>query len=923
MSAAGVDAARAASLVDHVLKEKAALKAAGQATNLEGELARSLQNSAEQERLGLLREKRNAALTILKRRQLEENTARLQEEGLSFERALTTQIWGDKSRVAGARDSAARTIDALRRKWRGDLARELDAVPGLGELLRKDADFDRAVRREMIEPGSTGDATARQTAAILGKSLEDIRLALNDAGANIGKLDNYAPQNHDGAKLRKAGQGEWVARMLRDLDWDRTMPGLEAGRRAEVLGDLWTTIITGQRPQVRETTNNPFRTPRNLATAFEHERTLHFKDAQTAAAYHAEFGSGTVLDALMSRMDRGSRRAGLMDVFGPNPESMLQSLHDNERVRLRNMTPDEMRALAAGKTAKKLEALETRIAEARAAEGQGAPGGATRPQGAGETALSPSSADAGVSSLITEWDNLVESLRAERVAAVGRFDVGERKGNIGKALGALLNEAGGSESLSGARIAHVMRQVRNVHSLSSLGSAALAAIGDIHTKAMWFRHGGENVFESLFHAFNMHFEGLQTPEKIELGRALGFYANTFLREFHARFTEGDAAPGWLANNVQNLFKLSGLDAWTEANRAACGFYLSNRLADNAGKEFGQLDRHYAATLKRAGLEGRWDLIRQLAATEADGHSYILPESARKLTDAQLEGHLPENLRESKRPSGPEAGEHFDAARQRAFDRLRKDLELDVLGYIQDEVGYAVIEPDFKTHATMTQGFKAGTAMGELVRAGMQFKSFPLGHVQRILAEQRWLRAADSGSVTEHAGGLFFAAVTCAAMGYLSITARDLSRGRAPRDPLKWETVNAAIMQGGGLGIFGDFFLGQTNRWGGGMAETAMGPVLGTAFSLGDAAIFAWHGEPTAGKDKAIRALTARLPYANLWWAKSALDYGMLFHLRERMSPGSLIRSEDALKKDFNQRYLKIGGLDFAPSKLIKRGGGFR
>ena len=38
MTAAGVDAARAESLVDFVLKEKAGLKAQGQLTNLEGGL---------------------------------------------------------------------------------------------------------------------------------------------------------------------------------------------------------------------------------------------------------------------------------------------------------------------------------------------------------------------------------------------------------------------------------------------------------------------------------------------------------------------------------------------------------------------------------------------------------------------------------------------------------------------------------------------------------------------------------------------------------------------------------------------------------------------------------------------------------------------------------------------------------------------
>jgi hypothetical protein len=79
-------------------------------------------------------------------------------------------------------------------------------------------------------------------------------------------------------------------------------------------------------------------------------------------AFHAAFDEGTVLDAVLSRIERSGRRAGLMETFGPNPETMLESLYNNERARLRNLTPDEARALAAGKTAKKLEALEKRVA---------------------------------------------------------------------------------------------------------------------------------------------------------------------------------------------------------------------------------------------------------------------------------------------------------------------------------------------------------------------------------------------------------------------------------------------------------------------------------------------------------------------------------------------------------------------------------
>jgi hypothetical protein len=454
--------------------------------------------------------------------------------------------------------------------------------------------------------------------------------------------------------------------------------------------------------------------------------------------------------------------------------------------------------------------------------------------------------------------------------------------------------------------------------------------------------------------------------------------------------------------VNNVFKISGLNAWTEAHKAASGFYLASRMGENAKVAFADLNPHYAATLRRAGLEERWGLMQKLAGQEADGNIYVLPENARNLTDADLEPHLPERLREDKRPADAERAENFDAARAAALDRLRRNLELDLLGYIHDEVGYAVIEPDAKTTAVQTQGLAPGTllqasersdirmktalgnsefdakkslsqsvtpqdgvtasAKGEVARSVMQFKSFPVAYFQRILMEQRWLRAADTG-VFNHVGGMAFAVAACATMGYVSITSRDLSRGKEPRDPRKLETVFASLVQGGGLSIVGDFFLGKLNRWGGGMAETAMGPTLGAALlqasersdirmktapgnaeldakkslsqsvtpqdgvtasaSLATAGNTALHGEGVQARDNLIRLGQSRMPYANLWWAKAALDYGVNFHIREWLSPGSLGRSEAALKRDFNQKYLRIGGLDLSPAKHIQRGGGFR
>ena len=64
------------------------------------------------------------------------------------------------------------------------------------------------------------------------------------------------------------------------------------------------------------------------------------------------------------------------------------------------------------------------------------------------------------------------------------------------------------------------------------------------------------------------------------------------------------------------------------------------------------------------------------------------------------------------------------------------------------------------------------------------------------------------------------------LGYLSMTLKELAKGRTPREPddaaSYGKLVAAAMVQGGGLGIYGDFLFGEANRVGGGMIASLAG-----------------------------------------------------------------------------------------------------
>ena len=108
------------------------------------------------------------------------------------------------------------------------------------------------------------------------------------------------------------------------------------------------------------------------------------------------------------------------------------------------------------------------------------------------------------------------------------------------------------------------------------------------------------------------------------------------------------------------------------------------------------------------------------------------------------------------------------------------------------------------------------------------------------------------------------------------------------------------MQGGGLGLYGDFLFGKYNRMGGTLTGSLAGPVA----NLADTAADLWTRIRT-GDDVAASAFTAALqntPFANLFYARVALDYLVLYRIQEALNPGFLRRMEKRAERDNGQTF---------------------
>jgi hypothetical protein len=797
----------------------------------------NITNNNNAARLEIAMRRKQTALTIVRRMEVENFVAQIKSEGYGFVDAVKALLVGHGDRFFGARASIDARRSAIEAKWGGQLANEFEAV---GErhggdrgvvfsLMAKDKAFQLDFAREVVSPGGTKNTMAAAAADVYARLSEEMRGRHNDAGANIGRLEGRLPQSHDVVKLldkRNGGREGWIKFVEEHLDAERSFPGRTREEVRGILEDVYHTIVSGRDLNLfgADRSEGALR-PRDIASGLGKHRVLHFRDADAFTAYHEKYGRGTLVNAISDEINQGARRLALMERLGPNPDAMLRSLVEAEKDNIR---------------------LDLKTG-----------------------ALDPAAGEQSMSRLNSAYN----TSRTEPA------------GKIANWMKALTGETSSPVNVGMARYGSIMRAWM---SMAKLGGAALSALADPFTKAASLRVNGVGFLDRHQSALLDYFKGYEGRER-EVARELGFLVKSSLGSMLQRFDHADNTPGRVSKAMNHFFKYSGIDYITEAGKAGYAMRMSRHVAAARNMPFAELIPEIRAMLEYHGVDAKtWDVWRQM--TEGVGNNrYFNPALARNLTDARIVHLLPEHLRDVNAPG-----------RERELARIRRNIETDALAFFADDTKFAVIEPDAATTAVMTQGTRPGTPGGEAIRAAMQFKSFPIAYWQRIIGGARWQAGGKAGF--DYPGFIEFT-VSALAFGYLAMILKDISRGRTPRDPRKAETWLAAAMQSGGAGIFGDFFLGKVNRFGGGFADTVVGPLGGVVADLVKTGTLALHGEPGEARDQAIRTAMNNMPYLNLWYTRAAMDWLLLDRIKEALSPGYKRRLRQTMEKEYGRTSL--------------------
>ncbi len=433
-------------------------------------------------------------------------------------------------------------------------------------------------------------------------------------------------------------------------------------------------------------------------------------------------------------------------------------------------------------------------------------------------------------------------------------------------------------------IARTFHFMRSLQTMAKLGGAFISAFSDVAFIAANRMYQGRSLMDSWGDAFSAVFKGMNAGEMREFADRLGVGIEGQLGDFMSRFNASDDIPGQTSKMMSMFFKLNLLQPWTESNKRGVTLMIANDLGREASKSFNKLPDDLQRLLSIYDIDAaKWNKARKNAKKGPDGRTYLIP------------------------------GEIEDVSLRQNFFAL-----------LVSEADNAVPSPGARERAILRRGYRPGTAAGEGIRFLTQFKSFGVTALTKPLGRQLYGYGAATATDQLKRGfganmGLVNAIVGTTVMGYFVMQLKEVMKGREMR-PHSPETFLAGAMQGGGLGIYGDFLFGEANRYGGGTLQTLAGPFVSEASELGDLLQrtrgVVLGGDEDIGGD-VLRFAKGNIPFGNLFYTKQVMDYLIWYQFQEALNPGYLRRMEKRVERENNQKFI------IRPSSIIATGGGFR
>lgn len=430
----------------------------------------------------------------------------------------------------------------------------------------------------------------------------------------------------------------------------------------------------------------------------------------------------------------------------------------------------------------------------------------------------------------------------------------------------------------------VLSGTQDVMRSAYLGSAPLSAISDATFVKMTASMNGLNGTKVIGKYLSLMNPKNKTDRR--LANRSGFIAeiasNTSFSG--ARFAEessGTKTTRWLASFTN---KASGLEAMTQAAKNAITLELQGQIAEYSHSKIAweSLPTVFRDAAIANGInKKKWQIIMKAKLfqhPERDGVTFVRPSEVANVRD------------------GVTAKQAMDAAN--ALDDWSFTMR-----------NTATNEPTLRTRAITTGALFGDATPGSANRAVWSsltmFKGFPItvlfNHTLPAFRQVSEGRLSQLGTMV----------IGMTVLGGIGLQMGELARGKDTRDMEDWKFWQAAMLKGGGLGIFGDFLFGDFSRLGRTPIEQVTGPVVGLATDMGrvfmgnfQRALDDPDYESNFLRDM-FNSVKRNVPAGNLWYSRLMLER-MLFDSVEKMVDprykSNQRRYEQRLKRETGQQF---------------------
>ncbi|WP_333827697.1 hypothetical protein [Acinetobacter schindleri] len=360
-----------------------------------------------------------------------------------------------------------------------------------------------------------------------------------------------------------------------------------------------------------------------------------------------------------------------------------------------------------------------------------------------------------------------------------------------------------------------------------------------------------------------HSLGLATEEMLG---SIARWSDDGLTSVHGKSQKLARVSSGIASQVM---RISGLNALTAASKVGFTKMLMEKYGRlSRSKSWDDLDALDRELMEKTGLNERaWEVMR-LADPVVDrkGNQLMSARSIYEIPDSDL-----------TRFGDPQ--------------KVRDEVATQFQAHLLDEQGMAVVEAGLRERTWMSAGQNKGTAMGEIVKSMLQFKSFSasflMRHGSRAMAQEGMKGKAAYGVPL---------VIGMTLLGGLVVQLKELVNGN---DPLTmWDSgdpgaaldfMKRSFVAGGGLPVLGDILVAGTDVSGRDASDFVAGPFGGdfkTVLNLtvGNATQLS-NGVETNAANEAFRFLKGKIPAQNLWYTKAAVNRMLFDQIQDVIAPG--------------------------------------